>query len=413
MKRSSQKHPAGCHLWRVLLLLYFGLLVVTATPSMAFRLSQKSKLSRIKQAISQQHEKVEKNTTKEFNVKQELKNLDKILGLEQKNLQAVQQNLSRQEKDLQKQRQKADIIIKEKNKQESHIKKRLAAFYKMGGVTVINTLMAAKSMPDLLNLQEYFRDMFRYDKQNIERYITKLYLISEAGKNIEQNRNKLLKLIEQKKNQEQQLIKNRQQRKRLLAQIKTRKGLYQQALAEMRKNAFHLTRIINSHKIPVIHARLVKTRRRNRARKLVRSAPTGFAAQIGRLPVPVSGSISRYFGSQSGQFGLQTQSPGWDFVTDKNIAIRAIYAGKIIFSTRMDGYGKVLIIDHGQQYYTLLAGIGRFLKVKGDSVKAGDTIGYTSAAGSPAPKLHFEIRHRSRPLDPMLWIDKSQSNPTK
>jgi len=191
MKRDTQKHPAGCRPWLTLILLYFGLLAITTTPSLAARFSPKSKLLRINQAISQQHAKVEKNITRAFTIGQELKNLDKTLDLEQKNLQAVQQNLLRQGKDLQRQRQKADIIIKEKTKQEAHIKKRLAAFYKMGGVTVINTLMAAKSMPDFLNLQEYFRDMFRYDKHNIERYRTKLYLISEADKNIEKNRDKL------------------------------------------------------------------------------------------------------------------------------------------------------------------------------------------------------------------------------
>jgi septal ring factor EnvC (AmiA/AmiB activator) len=408
MMRYSAKLPTACRLG--ILLLFVGLgLAISANQAFAARLSPKSKLTRINQAIAQQQNKVRENTTKAFNLEQELKELDKKLADEQEKLQNVQQKLNRQESDLESQIKDAALVSKEKEALESHIKKRLSAYYKMGEVTVINTLFAAKSMPEFLNLKEYFQAMFHYDQQIVKHYRAKLFLISEAQKNIQQNKKRLLKFIELEKVQEQQLITTRQERNQLLAQINTQKELYQQALAEMEQSAANLKEVIDKLKIPIIRAKTNKIYKKKSHKHKPPLEPTGFAAAKGHLPKPVSGRISRYFGSQSGEFGIKIQSTGWDFETKENAAIQAIYAGKIIFSDKMAGYGKMLIIDHGQQYYTLIAGISTFLKEKGDSVQAGDIIARTGTTGNMLTRgLHFEIRHRSQTLDPIQWIDKSQ-----
>ncbi len=388
--------------------LFFGMAAM-APPSSAMRLSPKSKLTRINQAISLQDEKVKTNEIKEFNLQQELNLLDEQLNIKQKKLRAVQEKLTHQEVDLQAQRQDADRIEKDKKELESHVIKRLAAFYKMGDVTIINALFATKSMPDFLNLKEYFQAMFHCDQKVVKLYRTKLFLVSEAKKSIEQNKKKLLNFIEQEKSQERQLIDTRLARNQLLSQIKIQKGLYQQALVAMQESAVHLTEVINKLKIPVILAKIHKIHKKKSPKKRTASPISGFATQRGQLPWPVSCRISRYFGIQPGDFGIKIQSTGLDFEACVNTGIRAIYAGKIIFSDKMTGYGKLLIIDHGQQYYSLIAGVDKFLRVKGDIVQAGEVIAHTGGSSNLLTKnIHFEIRHRSQSLDPILWLDNSR-----
>ncbi len=392
-------------LWGKLPLLICLIMLCSASQSPAEGISPISKLKRIKQAISQQHKKVEENTTKAFNIERELQELDKKLALEQKELQAVQLKLNHQQEELQIQEQKARKIIKEKNKLEVHIKKRLSAFYRMGELTVINTLFAAKSLPDFLNLQEYFQAMFHYDQNNLKKYKANLFLISQAKKSIQANKEKLVNFIAQGKNKEQQLIATRLARNNLLEQIKIQKKLYQQSLVAMRESAAHLRKIIDKMTIPVITGKPKKIYINRPAKKKQAAQISGFAAQKGQLPYPISSPISRYFGTQAGSFGITIQSTGLDFAIEKTTKVRAIYPGVIIYADKMAGYGKIIIIDHGQQYYSLYAGLTKFLKVKGDTVKAGDFIGYTPINGT----MHFEIRHKSKPLDPALWLNKSHS----
>ena len=384
-------------------------IVATAPPSSAMQLSPKSKLTRINQAISLQDEKVKTNEIKELNLQQELNLLDEQLKIKQKKLRAVQEKLTHQEADLQAQRQDEDRIEKDKKKLEAHVMKRLAAFYKMGDVTIINALFATRSMADFLNLQEYFQAMFHYDQKVVKLYRTKLFLVSEAKKSIEQNKKKLLNFIEQEKSQERQLIDTRLARKQLLSQMKIQKELYQQALAAMQKSAARLTEVINKLKIPVIPAKIYKIYKKKSPKKMTTPPISGFATQRGKLPWPVTGRISRYFGIQPGDFGIKIQSTGLDFKALANTDIRAIYAGKIIFSDKMTGYGKLLIIDHGQLYYSLIAGVDKFLRVKGDIVKAGEVIAHINGSSNLLTKdIHFEIRHQSKSLDPMLWLDNSR-----
>jgi len=396
----------------LLLCLIWALPVQAATASQAraTELSPQSKLVRLNEAIAAQDEKVKQKAAQEFNLVQKLKRLDSQLAQEQEKLQAIQQQLMRQESYLQVKTQEMSLIKKEKGKLETHIKKRLSAFYKMGGVTVLNTLFAAESLPEFLNLKEYFQAMLHYDQQIIQNYRTQLSLLAQAQNSIEQNKNKLLGIISEEKKQEQQLINSRQERNELLARIKTQKNLYLQAMEEMKKAADRLAATINKLKVPVISGKPKKIYRSRAGRKHPAVPISGFAAQMGKLAPPVHGEISRYFGVQAGSFGIKVKSSGLDFKTESGMKVHAIWGGKIIFSDIIDGYGKMIIIDHGQQYYSLVSGLATITKFKGDEVKKGDIIGLTGDSGGLLNNgMHFEIRHGAQPIDPLPWLNKKQN----
>jgi septal ring factor EnvC (AmiA/AmiB activator) len=69
------------------------------------------------------------------------------------------------------------------------------------------------------------------------------------------------------------------------------------------------------------------------------------------------------------------------------------------------GYGKLLIIHHGDQDYTIIAHLSELTKRKGERVEAGEIIGHAGATGSVDGCLvHFEIWHGGRPEDPLKWL---------
>ena len=67
----------------------------------------------------------------------------------------------------------------------------------------------------------------------------------------------------------------------------------------------------------------------------------------------------------------------------------------------------MIIIDHGNNYYTVYAHAEELFKKKGDVVDQEEVIATVGDTGSMSePNLYFEVRHRGKPLDPMNWIKK-------
>jgi murein DD-endopeptidase MepM/ murein hydrolase activator NlpD len=82
-----------------------------------------------------------------------------------------------------------------------------------------------------------------------------------------------------------------------------------------------------------------------------------------------------------------------------------VESGQVVFSARSGGYGHAVIVKHAGGKFSVYGNMDRRAVLPGHSVKKGDTLGYV---GSPAPgivpHLHFEIRRKDGPADPMRYL---------
>ncbi|MCQ9617306.1 M23 family metallopeptidase [Paenalcaligenes niemegkensis] len=95
---------------------------------------------------------------------------------------------------------------------------------------------------------------------------------------------------------------------------------------------------------------------------------------------------------------------GLDYPAPKGTPIRATAQGKISFIGVQNGYGKVIFIEHDNEYSTVYAHQSRFKKGlrKGVSIEKGQIIGYVGSTGtSSGPHLHYELRVNNQPVDPI------------
>ncbi len=122
----------------------------------------------------------------------------------------------------------------------------------------------------------------------------------------------------------------------------------------------------------------------------------------GQLHLPVKGEILARFGSKRGD------GPSWKGLFIKaaeGTEIKAIASGKVIFADWYKGYGNMVIVDHGDQYWSLYSNNQAVLKHVGDTVKTGDIIASAgNSGGNEQSGLYFEIRHQGRVFDPLNWI---------
>lgn len=122
----------------------------------------------------------------------------------------------------------------------------------------------------------------------------------------------------------------------------------------------------------------------------------------GRLPLPVVGKVVSSFGRQlDQQSGLYVFKKGIEIEASPRQAVKSVSPGKVVYSGELTGYGRVTIIDHGRQVYSLCARLSELQKKTGDYVALGDVIGESDASGKP---VYFEIRSRNVAVNPLQWV---------
>ena len=93
---------------------------------------------------------------------------------------------------------------------------------------------------------------------------------------------------------------------------------------------------------------------------------------------------------------------GVDLKADMNTAVYSPYNGVVVYAGWINGYGKMIIIDNGNDFQTRFAHLNRILVKKGDKIKKGKVIAKTGETGMvTGPHLHYEIRYKKQPMDPM------------
>ena len=93
--------------------------------------------------------------------------------------------------------------------------------------------------------------------------------------------------------------------------------------------------------------------------------------------------------------------------TSSGQAVKAIAAGQVVFADWLRGFGNLLIIDHGKGYMSLYGNNESLHKQVGDILRGGDTIAVVgNSGGNDISGLYFELRHKSKPLDPIKWLTK-------
>ncbi len=127
------------------------------------------------------------------------------------------------------------------------------------------------------------------------------------------------------------------------------------------------------------------------------------------LLFPTQGRITSSFGYRLHPIlGYERLHAGVDISAPSGTEIFAAGSGKVIGAGVAGGYGNRIIIDHGGGLATLYAHLSRMSVAVGDSVVAGDLIGYVGSTGlSTGPHLHFETRENGTPVDPLNYIPPS------
>lgn len=118
---------------------------------------------------------------------------------------------------------------------------------------------------------------------------------------------------------------------------------------------------------------------------------------------PVMGRINSPFGWRRHPItGRRTFHTGIDIRAGIGVPIRASKGGRVAYSGWMSGYGRVVVVNHGNGYSTLYAHCSKLLVRRGAKISAGQVIAKVGASGRvTGPHLHFEVRKNNKPINPL------------
>jgi murein hydrolase activator len=119
-----------------------------------------------------------------------------------------------------------------------------------------------------------------------------------------------------------------------------------------------------------------------------------FSEQRGNLALPVSGPSSIRDATRA-----ESDGPGLEFVANVGASVRAAAAGRVAFAEPYGSYGKLVIIEHGERYYTVYGGLGQL------EVQVGDDLSKSAQLGSASTEpVYFEVRRGTKTQDVRLWL---------
>jgi septal ring factor EnvC (AmiA/AmiB activator) len=125
----------------------------------------------------------------------------------------------------------------------------------------------------------------------------------------------------------------------------------------------------------------------------------------GDLDWPVAGRVSGTFGRQvDRRLHTSVASNGVRIAAESDAPVTAIHEGQVVYASTFEGFGKLVIVDHGDVAFSLYGYLSDIDVTSGDTVARGQTLGSVGAGLDGEPGIYFELRVDGRPVDPLQWL---------
>ena len=263
--------------------------------------------------------------------------------------------------------------------QRSLLRERIVALYKMGGQGLARILFSSTDSQTLERNLKILGIVAEKDVTLIKSYFQRVT-------KLEQQKRKLASRIAQVKGLG---LKIKEQESKLAVETRAKQSL----LAKVRKDRDKTLKKIGQlrEKDPFLDMLF---------------QPSFYEAQ-GKLLSPIANSkLLRKFGVvREPTHSVSWLHKGQFYAVTKTETIESIFSGKVAFIGKLPGYGESIIIDHGDHFYSVYAGVSEPRVDLGVNVQARQPIALTAANHFENKQgLYFEIRHFSEPVDPQKWM---------
>lgn len=296
-----------------------------------------------------------------------------------------------------------DELVKAKEKearQYESIEQLIQYNYEQGEVSYLEILFSGESISDILNNAEYLEQVYAYEKQALEEYklnrqlieiteetlITEKLLLDETRAGV---------LLEEQAMEE--LIADKEQ---TIKEYETDIGNKEQAIKEYEADIQEQKEIIEALEAAIAAEK----------KKLLEEQQSLLTYDGGQFKFPLASytRLSDDYGMRMHPtLGVEKFHNGIDLAAPTGTAIYAAYDGKVVAASYSSSMGNYVMIDHGDELYTIYMHASKLYVSAGDVVVKGETIAAVGSTGrSTGPHLHFGVRLNGEYTSPWNYLSK-------
>jgi septal ring factor EnvC (AmiA/AmiB activator) len=270
---------------------------------------------------------------------------------------------------------------------------RAVQLYRDGRAGALRVLVGADSLADLLARARALRWGIERDAALLAQARAERDALARARSEAEASAHESEQALQRLAERIRALEEEREAKHELVAALQSDSAREQGALAELEAAARKLEETLV--RLGAIEPRALPL-----------APAVRFESLRGTLKAPVAAPVVRGFGRVvDAQFGTEIFRKGIDFAAPAGATVRAVAAAEVRFADWFKGYGRTVILDHGEGYFTVLAHLDEIAVAVGDRVEPDQPLGTVGDTGSlSGPVLYFEIRRGREPLDPTNWL---------
>lgn len=264
---------------------------------------------------------------------------------------------------------------------------RLRDIYEGQRLGLVEMIFQVSSVQTLLDVFYYQERIAEMDRKLLEGLRAKAVALSVKKNQLGSKKNVLGDLVSEFAKKALQLNKAKDDQEEVAEKLRTQRAFYEDAERQLASESHSLERQI-----------LDMCQNQHDSKTVVRGS--------GTMSMPLNASISSPFGYRRHPiFGVRKFHTGIDLAGRNHSPVHAADSGNVIFSGWYGGYGKVVIVSHGKDLATLYAHMSKIGVSVGQNLQKGEVVGYEGSTGfSTGPHLHFEVRLKGKPNNPLNFV---------
>lgn len=397
---------------RYILLFFLGAISFQNIYAQEDRKTLETKRETIKAEIRKIFTFLDKTKKKERSLSAQVQDLEQKMSARQALIETLQSEMNALEKELKKNQRELDLAEKELSALKADYADMVYKSYKhkIADNQLMFLLSSANFYQGYLRFQ-YLKQYTAYRKKQgkaIEQKAAALMVLNDSikvKKILQEN------LVEDEKNEQAIMEKEKEQKEALMKQYRKEKKQYQKQIAVKQKEERELTAQIEK----LITSAIKKSTTTKNAKSFTlapeaKQLAKDFESNKGKLPWPVDqGLVTVRFGTQPDPLEpkLKIESSGVRIATGENEKVKSIFDGKV-FAIQKNPQNGVLsvLVQHGN-YISVYANLKNVSVSKGDKVMTGDPLGtvFTDPVSGKSI-LKFQIWKDINKQNPAVWVDK-------
>ncbi|MEH2057293.1 MAG: peptidoglycan DD-metalloendopeptidase family protein [Nostoc sp.] len=354
------------------------------------------------QQMNQQHQGVVNERDRLTNLQQEAQK--NLTGLKQ-NVQTTDGYIQESESRLQVATQRlqqleADLAVAESSYQERQVATVARLRYLQRSPTSVGwaVLLESENISDFFSRRHQLKLVYQADEQILVKLNTQANLINKQKTELEQQKNEIALIREQLLAEKADYQTQAQSQSELILRLNSDRLALEAAQNQLERDSKNLEILIQQ--------KVAESRATESAQTKTNSRTSAIIRGTGVMAYPSDAPTSSPFGWRIHPIlGYRRFHAGLDFAASYGSTIRAADSGRVIFAGWYGGYGRALIIDHGNGITTLYGHTSGLYVTEGQAVERGQAIGAVGSTGfSTGPHLHFEVRRNGTPVDPANYL---------